>query len=194
MPHHLYHTDGLILSAQNYGEANTLYQILSPDLGLVSALAQGARYSRSKLRPHLALLDHVRLTLVRGRELWRLTAAESSRHLQLLRQSPEKLVTWMRIATLLRRLVRGEQRDRELFSDLLVGLGRFSEDNERESATYEQLIVLRLLSRLGYIGSAPTLLPWLAPGLWHERGWSLSPDMATELLRQINQGLEHSQL
>lgn len=194
MPHHLYHTEGLILGSRYYGEANIVYQILLPDLGLISAIAQGARYAKSKLRPHLRELGHVCLTLVRGKEIWRLTAAESSSRLALLSSDPAKQVVWARIATLLRRLVRGEGQHPELFADLVAGLERFGQDSQTAPEIYEQIMVLRLLAHLGYIALPAVLSPWLAADLWTRGDLQLAPGTSAEFLRLINHGLHHSQL
>lgn len=193
MSHHLYHTQGLILGAKNYGEANILYQILSPDLGLVGALAQGARYQKSKLRPHLRELDLVRVTLVRGRELWRLTAAESTGLLIPPLAQVEKRAVWARVAKLLLRLVRGEERQAGIYHDLVAGLQALACAPAEQVADYEQLIVLRLLAQLGYVAENQANRAWLASDLWQE-SWTLPAETGAELVNLINKGLEHSML
>lgn len=194
MSHHLYHTEGLILAQRPYGEANLLYQIFSPDLGLVAAMAQGARYARSKLRPHLRELAHARLTLVRGRELWRLTAANQSGILAPVLLRPATRALWARVAGLLLRLVHGEERQPELYQDLIAGLIALGkQDNDKTLATCEQLLVLRLLAHLGYVASDQARGEWLRSDLWQNNDVSVVED-TTRLLELINHGIAHSQL
>ena len=47
--HHIYHTEGIILGSRNFGEAGKYYYLLTRDLGLVYASAQGVRKMSSKL-------------------------------------------------------------------------------------------------------------------------------------------------
>jgi DNA repair protein RecO len=194
MPHALYHSEGLILSSRYHGEADIVYQILSPQLGLITALATGARYAKSKLRPHLRELDYAKITLVRGKDIWRLTAAEREERLRAIFAGPEKHAVWARIALLLRRLVRGEEPQPGLFNDLLAGLEHFGSDQIQSTALYEQVLVVRLLAALGYVGSDSEIASWLAPTLWSESDWAVGPETSAVLLRHINHGLHHSQL
>jgi DNA repair protein RecO (recombination protein O) len=48
--HHIYHTEGFILSSRNVGEANKILTIYTREIGFVKALAQGVRLVKSKLR------------------------------------------------------------------------------------------------------------------------------------------------
>lgn len=194
MPHALYHSEGLVLGSRHYGEADIVYQLLSPQLGLITALATGARYSKSKLRPHLRELDWARVTLVRGRDIWRLTAAEKGGRLDALLADPTKRAAWARMAALVRRLVRGEEPQPELYNDLLAGLERFGHDTQTPAEIYEQVMVLRLLAHLGYIALPAQLSPWLRAELWQEGSLDLAPGTSAEFLRLINHGLHHSQL
>lgn len=197
MSHRLYHTEGLILAARDYGEANVFYWLLTPDLGLIGASAQGVRYLKSKLRPQLGFLDHAKLTLVRGRHAWRLVGAESSGQLGLVLAQFGKYQAWSRVALLLRRLIRGESADVELYSDLLSGLRALNNTAPERVIDVETLIILRLLHRLGYVRQSALTAPWLRPDLW--------PGVASTLLilplvereqviRVINYGLARSQL
>ncbi len=72
---HRYDTRGLILARANAGEANALVSVLTRDLGVVRARAQGTRRSGAKLAPALATFAESELTLVRGKEGWRITGA-----------------------------------------------------------------------------------------------------------------------
>lgn len=194
MSHHLYHTEGLILGQKYYGEADVLYQIFSPDLGLVGALARGARQTRSKLRPHLGVLSQARLTLVRGRELWRLTAAQETGILTPVLSCPATRALWARVAGLVLRLVRGEDHQTGLYYDLVAGLiALVGRDNEAALATHEQLLVLRLLAHLGYVAPSRVNGDWLDPDLWQNRPLSVAGD-EQQLLMLINHGIAHSQL
>lgn len=76
MSHLLHHTSGFILQSRDFGESNRCYWLLTRDHGLIITVAQSVRELRSKLRYQLRDFAELRLTLVRGREVWRLTAVE----------------------------------------------------------------------------------------------------------------------
>lgn len=196
MSHRFYHTEGLILAHRHYGEADTFYQFLSPDLGLVTASARGIRYLKSKLRPQLEVLGHLELSLVRGRDLWRLVAAEKTTWLAPIFACPEKLLVWSRIAGLVRRLVHGEEKNPELFFDLKSGLGVLGQTilPEAGARLCELALALRLLYRLGYVKNEPALALWLDPDFWRRRDPSSFPDPAQAVTAAINRGLISSQL
>lgn len=197
MSHQLYQTEGLILAAHDYGEANGFYQILTPDLGLIGASAQGVRHAKSKLRPQLGSLSHAKLTLVRGRQVWRLVGAEASGLLASVLSEASKHRAWARVAELARRLIRGEAADAKLYEDLLAGLTVLNELNSEQIIDWEAVLVLRLLNSLGYVQESVALAPWLQADLWPSgAGLALAlptPDRE-RVISVINYGLEHSQL
>mgnify|MGYP001612832941 CR=1 FL=1 len=194
MSHRLYQTEGLILAAHHYGEANNFYQILTSELGLIGVSAQGVRYLKSKLRLQLRNLDCVNLTLVQGREVWRLTGAQASRRLDGILFQPQRLRVWARVANLVRRLMPGEQAQPELFTDLLCGLEALGEKSLTELDSVEMVIVLRLLHALGYVKSTAELSPWLEADFWSRRALSLEQPESGKIMLVINHSLAQSQL
>jgi len=59
--------EGIVLRHRDTGEADRLITLLTPDHGLVRAIAKGARKTTSKIGGHLDLLRHVSLTVSEGR-------------------------------------------------------------------------------------------------------------------------------
>lgn len=146
---HKYDTRGIVLSRTPLGEANALVTILTPELGLVYARAQGVRNSGAKLSGALTTLSESSLMLVRGKEGWRIVGAvlEENWFGRIANFSSRKRAT--RISGLLVRLVAGEVRDPALFS---IVRGFFEAlatlpDDAHEAA--EMLAALRALSVLG---------------------------------------------
>src|SRR3989338_9216530 len=72
---HKYETRGIVLSRSSLGEANAFITLLTPELGLVRARAQGLRRSGAKLAAALPTLAESSVVLVRGRDGWRLAGA-----------------------------------------------------------------------------------------------------------------------
>lgn len=71
-----FHVTGIVIKGQMLGEADRLITILSPEQGLVKAVAPGARQHRSQLRGRTELLMVNDFLLTQGRSLARISQAE----------------------------------------------------------------------------------------------------------------------
>ena len=152
--HHIYHTEGLILGSRNFGEAGKYYSIFTRDLGMIYASAQGIRKMSSKLRFVLQDFSYVKIDLVRGKDFWRLTSASKTNILDNISKNPETFKVFANIGKLLQRLLAGEEKNEELFADLLSGLIILEKSKIKEELrNVEAIIVLRMLNNLGYIGN-----------------------------------------
>jgi hypothetical protein len=70
-------TEAIVLRSIRYGEADRILHLYTPDHGRVSAIAKGARRSRSRFGARLEPFFHVRAVLHQGRsDLLTVTAAE----------------------------------------------------------------------------------------------------------------------
>ena len=157
MAHQIHTTRGLVLRSRDYGESSRIFWVFTRDLGLVRALARSVREPRSKIRGNvedLALLD---LSLVEGRELWRIVGTgDISRGAGVL-GSRTKMQSLARAVALLLRFIQGEDPHPELFDDLEAALGRLEELSEEELEDFELDLFIRILSKLGHIGGGMEL-------------------------------------
>ncbi|HET9641678.1 MAG TPA: recombination protein O N-terminal domain-containing protein [Candidatus Paceibacterota bacterium] len=111
---HRYDTRGIILARSPLGEASAVVTVLSPELGLVRARAQGLRRSGAKLSAALATFSESSLILVRGKEGWRVAGAVLDRN--WLKALPTEARPFAaRIAGLLVRLAPSDAKDEALF-------------------------------------------------------------------------------
>lgn len=62
-----YSTEAIILRRTNYGEADRVLSIITPDHGKISAIAKGVRKPKSKLAGGLELFALCNVTIIRGR-------------------------------------------------------------------------------------------------------------------------------
>jgi DNA repair protein RecO (recombination protein O) len=141
-------TPGFILSSRPYGEAGKLLSIFTEEFGLVRATAQGIRVEKSKLRPFIQDYSFGLYSFVRGKEYWRLTNAQE---IDVPVQTNELTA---RIASLLSRLLQGEEAHVELFKvldSLLAFISKGDMTDPEPWKTLESLVVIRILHRLGYI-------------------------------------------
>jgi DNA repair protein RecO len=110
--HHIYHTEGIILGSKNFKEASKYFYILTCDLGLVYAEAQGIRKISSKLRFVLQEFNYVKLDFVQRKNIWRITNAVKTNELEDLNKDFTKLKIVANIARLLLRLLPGIESNR----------------------------------------------------------------------------------
>lgn len=165
MSYHIYTTQGIILSERAHKEADRIYSILTRDFGLIRAVATGVRKEASKLRGALEPLSISTVSLVRGKEFWRITSAQVVRKIAA---SPEVV----RPLALLEKLVQGEAVHAELFDTVEKALSTFSVEDEES----ETKLVAQILYDLGYL-----------------RKEDLDLDKKA-LIQAINEGLKHSHL
>lgn len=79
----VYTTDAFVIQARYVGENDRIYHLMTREYGLIVARATGVRKLASKLRYQLQLFRRVQVALIRGRDFWRITGAESPRWSEL---------------------------------------------------------------------------------------------------------------
>lgn len=159
MAHHIYQTECFIIGSRLAGDTSRVYYLFTPDFGLVAVKAQGVREIKSKLRYHLTNYSFARVSLVRGKEVWRLVGAESDelRYYNYGSVAERRVVA--QLAKFLYSMIHGEEADYKLF-DFLRGSVKFMIDSkleERELVVFEVLVVLRALRLFGYQKELPEL-------------------------------------
>jgi DNA repair protein RecO (recombination protein O) len=165
MSYSIHTTEGLIISFRPLREADRVYSILTRDLGLIRATAIGVRKDASKLRGSLEPLTLASLSLVRGKEYWRLTSAQV---IATIPSTPEML----RPLALLEKLVQGESAHQELFDMVREAIL----DRKADDEMFEVRLVATILFHLGYLNKEDLTLP------------------KPELIKAINHGLDASHL
>jgi DNA repair protein RecO (recombination protein O) len=190
MSYNIYTTKGLVLSGRPIKEADKLYSILTRDLGMIRARALGVRKEASKLRSGLSDITLSHVSLVKGQANWRLTSATEYISASDIRQSKKVYKMLYRVASLLEKLVQGEERHRELF-DAVEEAFLFAIDgdvSEDRSEALEMVIVSRILYYLGYLGEKDVPQGMLADPLSVEIIERASMDRKN-LIRVINSGI-----
>ncbi|MFA6355069.1 MAG: DNA repair protein RecO [Candidatus Paceibacterota bacterium] len=193
--HHIYHTNGFILSSVNKGEANKMLTIYTREMGLVRAMVQGIRLHKSKLRFALQDLSHSNIDLVRGKDIWRVTTASSISTFPYARLERESLLLIARVSKLLERLCDGEQSNEKIFDDFIQSLYLLDDVNIENSSreALELHLVLRIMDQLGYIGESEKLKEYLDGAIDLERVEILLREKRSIILH-INKALNESQL
>jgi DNA repair protein RecO (recombination protein O) len=111
-----YKATGIILNRMPLGENDRLVTILTPEYGLIRAVAPGARKYKSRLRGRSELFVVNELLLVKGRSLDKITQAETQESYPKLSQNLGKLTVSQYLAELVLCLGLSDQPQMELYS------------------------------------------------------------------------------
>ena len=140
--HTLHTTEAFILDRYEHGDSSYVYKLFTKEKGLLFAHAQGVREMRNKNRYGLRTYAHASVTLVRGREVWRVTSVRAMQN-----ASSDAFCSALRfVGTLLPR----EVAERELFSDVYSAC-MYIEQTDMSPKVVESVVVLRALALLGYV-------------------------------------------
>ena len=199
MSHGIYTTEGFILKSVNFGEANKYFFIFTKDFGLIKAAAQSVRHLKSKLRYGLEDFSLAQVSLVRGREIWRLTSAEKKFSLEIFKEggNSEKFLILSRIFSLLLRLLHGEEKNDRLFESVKEGmhfLGKKSDLTEEDLASFECIMALRILSVLGYIGQLGDFDQFISSPYFTVELLAKMSALKTRAILEINKSLRETHL
>lgn len=155
MSYHHFETDCFILHGRNLREANRFMLLLSKEFGPIWAEAQGIRKMQSKLRYNLQPFSKTKVTLIQGREVWRIVGArESISYFNLFRNEESYRRLLQKLFTLSAKLLVGEEPKSDFFVIIDTAILFL---NEKKDLTAEQLfafelfVVAQMLHVLGYL-------------------------------------------
>ncbi|MCF7834007.1 MAG: DNA repair protein RecO [Candidatus Pacebacteria bacterium] len=192
--HHIHHTEALILDSRNIGETGKYYVLFTKDLGMIYASAQGVRKLSSKLRFVLQDFSYIKVDLVRGKDFWRITSASKTNILDDLKNNKSALSIFVRVASLLKRLLSGEETNETLFEDLINGFLVLERNLDiKMIRDIETMIVLKILGNLGYIGGDPEYDKLIKSPIQSEFVFELATSRA-KILATINKALKETHL
>lgn len=193
--HHIYHTHGFILSSRNMGEANKMLTIYTREMGLVRAAVQGIRLNKSKLRFALQDLSYVKVDIVRGKEIWRVTSAKHISSFSLARSERSSLLLIVRVSKLIERLCDGEENNEKIFDDFIQALYLLDDTGVSRSSreALELHLVLRIMDSLGYIGESEIFSKYISSSFEDTHIENLLKDRQS-IITHINKALNESQL
>lgn len=188
---HKYDTRALVLSRTPIGEATAYVALLTEDLGLVYARAQSLRAPGAKLAHALATLSESEVSLVRGKEQWRLSGAVLEENWFVRLGSPAARVRAAHVAELLLRLVAGEARETELFPIVIGFFGALAQGTGDLHEAAEILAVLRLLAALGLDTGE---IPGADPSDFSAEALAAASERRASYIARINIGISASGL
>jgi recombinational DNA repair protein (RecF pathway) len=159
----------------------------------VRAQARSSRVEKSKLRYVLEPLTEGRFSMVKGRHEWRLVGAEQGA--RVFAEAPTARRTAAgRISRLLVRLIQGVEHIPGMYELITEGFAALAVAPDAEAVGVEYLVVLRAVSRLGYVPQTRALDAFLSStGYASELALQASAHKIP-LARAINEALQASGL
>ena len=133
-----YVTRCIVLESYEQGEHDKAYKVFTREFGLLICQAKSIRKLESKLRAHILPRSVSLITLVQGREVWRLVGAEKEETTSLYMYE---------VTTLLKRFIRGEGSHKKLYDRLILFLSCSSSYDEQ---VMRLLLYYIMLVELGY--------------------------------------------
>jgi DNA repair protein RecO (recombination protein O) len=195
--YHTYHTDALVLSSSPWAEADRLVTLFTKELGLVRAVARSVRQERSKMRYSIQDFAFASVSLVRGKDVWRIVGVRFHTHFYFaLKDDTAKVALVARVFSLITRLVAGEEQNWLLFQ-VLIDMLHFLEDeslSDIECRSVEEVFALRILFILGYVGHDPVYSAYVSANSISRDVLRLSVHSRHAIVRAINEALSASQL
>jgi DNA repair protein RecO (recombination protein O) len=144
----VYRTEAIVLRRSDFGEADRLLTVLTPDRGKLKLIAKGARKPISRKSGHVELFSHSQFLVAIGRELDIITQAEMVEPFLSLREDLLRATYAYYIAELVDAFTAERDENRPLFDLLKDALGWLcvASDLALAARYYE----LHLLGLVGY--------------------------------------------
>lgn len=133
-----YTTKCIVLEGYEKGEHDKVFKLFTRDFGLIMAHAKSVRKLESKLRAHVMPGKMATVTLVKGKEVWRLVGAE---------EKAGKYALLKEAVHYLGRFVRGEGTYKSLYDRIVLLLDKCE---NLEEGKVRLLLLYMLLVGLGY--------------------------------------------
>ncbi|GAC1369752.1 MAG: DNA repair protein RecO [Candidatus Saccharimonadales bacterium] len=143
-----YQTKAIVIGRTNFGEADRVIRLFTPDHGKVAAVAKGIRKIKSRSGGHLELLGEVELSLITGHNLETITSARLLWYPHQLVDDYERLSLAFAIAKMTDRITEPGQPAPALYSVIREALQAL--DGRAPAPLVELWVKLRTLDTLGY--------------------------------------------
>lgn len=143
-----FRTEAIVLRRKDFGEADRLLTLFTPDTGKIRVIAKGIRKPRSRKAGHLELYTRSNLLLARGRDMDIITQAVTVDAYRPLREDLLRSTYGSYCIELLDKFTPDEAENKPLYDLLVMALGWLAEASDLALTTryYE----LQLLGMAGY--------------------------------------------
>lgn len=161
--HTLHTTRAFVVGSYPNGESNMTYKLFTEQIGIVYARGQSVRELKNRNRYALQTGRRPTVTLVKGREVWRVTTAM---HDEGWTEEVYLRNEFRRILFLVGKLMPVETVEPKVFRELEQCVEVLRTCPKIDAEYVEAVVVLRIVDILGYVGrplSSPEVLQFLEP-------------------------------
>lgn len=144
----LYRTEAIVLKRHDFGEADRILTLYTPDRGKLGAIAKGVRRIASRKSGHVELFTHASLLLAEGRNLDVVTQAETIDPFGAIREDLIRTTYAYHVAELIDRLTPESSPSPATFALLRDTLAAIAAAEDASLAA--RFFEVRLLGLLGY--------------------------------------------
>lgn len=145
---HSIKTEGIILKRRNFGEADRILTIFSPNMGKISVMAKGVRRITSRRGGNVELLNRASTFLHKGKSFWILTEAVTIDPYTKIKADLTLSTYAFHILELIDKLTAQDQENYIVYNHLLNVLEKLS-NNPRQ--IFIRAFEVKILSSLGFI-------------------------------------------
>lgn len=183
-----------MLGTRESGESDRSLVLFTRDFGLIWARGSAVRRESSKMRGALQTATRSRVSLIKGKQGWRMAGATA-----LETPHPDRLDgarAFARIAVLVRRLVAGEEVNEYLYDTLAETHRRMVGEvlSPEIRGTVEIVCVARMLYSLGYISNEALSTALFTHTAYEVEHLAEAETVREGLLTSINKALTEAQL
>jgi DNA repair protein RecO (recombination protein O) len=143
-----FRTEAIVLRRRDFGEADRILTLFTPESGKIRAVAKGIRKPRSRKAGHLELYTRSNLFLAKGREMDIITQAVTVESYRPLREDLLRSTYGSYCVELLDKFTPDEAENKPLYDLLAQALGWLAE--ARDLALAARYYELQLLGMAGY--------------------------------------------
>jgi len=144
-----YGTSALVIKKTNKGEADQILTLFTKEFGKLQVLGRAIRKIKSKLRPGVELFCCSEIEFIQGRTFKTLTDAVILDSFRNLRKDLARMKIVFRIAEIVDKLIKGEEKDKKIWRLLLETFKRLDSSSVSGLLIY-YYFVWNLFSVLGY--------------------------------------------
>jgi recombinational DNA repair protein (RecF pathway) len=196
----IYTTDSFVIKNSPSKDMDASLLLFTEQFGLLYAAAKSARAGMSKLKASLQTTNFSSISMVKGREVWRVTNAKKYIALYDKRISPELRSLFVRLLGHVARFCPKEALEAEIFADLksiaaFIFLEHTTLQLPEHIEACEQWLLLRLLYNLGYIQETQQIKNMLRDNIGHESLTYLATEpISLEVKKMIEYAILQSHL
>lgn len=152
MSYRTYTTEALVCGNYINNTSDKSFLLFTRQAGMLYATARSVREERSKQRYALQLFSLINISLIRGKNGWRVGSVDPLGNYWSATDNRLKRSSLITIVKLIRQYIHGEEINYSLYDEVLAGIRFLTHFRPKEKRTlWETLIKVRILYKLGYI-------------------------------------------